>query len=369
MKKLHYFLALLIITPMYAQTVSTWQDGTPDDGIAIDSNGNVYASNFTGDTVFKFDTDGNATAFVNGLDTPNGLAFDSTDRLYICDWNANKILRYNSNGTFDSEITITANPSGIIKAWDNDDMIYTRFTGNTINRITPEGVITEVSSDPLLNGPVGLAYDETGRLFVGNYNNREVYEVLSNGDLVYIATVGATGNLGFITYGQGVLWGTAFGEHKIYTIHPEGVDDTTVYAGSTAGNTDGALSEATFTQPNGILFDPDGTTLYITDFGSKNLRLISDVTLGTQDISGKDFGLTLHPNPSKDTLHITARVQEATNYSIVVYNALGNQVHSEKVTAQGAILSVQVDVKAWASGVYWVELSNGKVTATQQLLR
>ena len=47
--------AIFMATTIIAQTVTTYTDGTPDDGIAIDSNGNLYASNWSGDTVFKYD--------------------------------------------------------------------------------------------------------------------------------------------------------------------------------------------------------------------------------------------------------------------------------------------------------------------------
>ena len=362
MKQILLPLLFLMFTAQWisAQIVSTYTDGTPDDAIAIDSNGDVYASNFIGDTIFKFDSNGNATAFITGLDTPNGIAFDSQDNLYVCDWNANLISRYDSSGTLDSSITIPGRPSGMIKAFDNDDMIYTRYSGNTINRITPSGTITEISSAPELNGPVGLAYNEVGDLFVGNYNNREVYRVLPNGDLAYIATVGNGSNLGFIAFAQGFLWGTNLGEHTLYAIDPNGTDLVYHFAGSTPGGNDGPIEDATFSQPNGILFDATGDTMYVTDFGTKNLRIISDVMLSVPDSELKT-DVRIYPNPATDEVRIKASNQLMT---IQVYDIGGKLVYQNTA---GTTVHV-MNVHSWSEGLYNIKLTTEDGVQSKKLI-
>lgn len=370
MKKTTFiFLATMLTMASSAQTVSTFTDGTPDDAIAIDENGNIYASQFTGDSVFTFDSNGTATAFVSGLDTPNGIDFDSNGNLYVCDFNANEIVRFDSNGVLDASITVPGNPSGIIKAWDNDDMIYTRFTGNTINRITPSGDITEVSSDAALNGPVGLAYDEDNNLYVANYLSREIFKVLPNGDLEYIATVGTVGNLGFIAYGHGMLWGTGINDHKIYLIDPTGLDEVSVYAGSSIGSADGDISQATFNRPNGILFSDDETILYITDFGSKNLRIITGVTLSANDNKLNTSDVQLVPNPATDRLNIQINTSEIGDATLIVYDVLGKTIFSSKLILNGNLASSIVDVSAWNSGTYFVEITSQNGAITKRFIR
>ena len=259
MRKITFTLitCCLILASGYSQTtVSTITEGNPDDAIAIDSNGNIYASNFVGGIIYKITPGGVVTEFVSFPGSnPNGLAVDSNDHLWACDFGGNAIVHIDPNGNILQTFGISGNPSGMIKAFDNDDMIYTRYNGQTINRITPAGVISEISSDALLNGPVGLAYDEFGGLYVGNYNNRKIYQVQSNGDLGEVATVGDGGNLGFIAYGQGLLWGTVLQDHKIYAIDLENNNAVIRFAGSVAGNMDGPIAQATFNRPNGIAFD------------------------------------------------------------------------------------------------------------------
>ncbi len=91
MNTLTLLLALFVATSIFAQTVTTFSDGTPDDAIAIDSNGNIYCSNYIGDTIFKFTPTGEVSSFVMGLNTPNGLAFNSNEELYVCDGQQNTI--------------------------------------------------------------------------------------------------------------------------------------------------------------------------------------------------------------------------------------------------------------------------------------
>ena len=370
MKKTTFiFLATLLTVASFAQTVTTFTDGTPDDAIAIDATGDIYASNFIGDAVFKFDSNGTATAFVSGLNTPNGIGFDSNGNLYVSDFSATEILRYDSNGVLDNTIAIPGNPSGMIKAWDNDDMIYTRFTANTINRITPSGDITEVSSDAALNGPVGLAYDDDNNLYVANYISREVFKVFPNGDLEYIATVGTVGNLGFIAYGHGMLWGTGINDHKIYLIDPADIDEVSIYAGSSIGSTDGDISQATFNRPNGIAFSEDETILYITDFGSKNLRIITGVTLAANDNKLNTSDVQLAPNPAGDTLHIRINTSEVGDATLKVYDVLGKILFSSELILNGNLVSNKIDVSAWNSGSYFVEITTQNGAITKRFIR
>ena len=367
-------LGLLINVSAFTQTVSTFTDGTPDDAIAVDSNGNIYASNFTGDTVFKFTQVGDVTAFVTGLNTPNGLAFDSNDNLYVCDYVGQAIYKYDSSGVQLNSFPITGNPSGLIKSFDNDGVIYTNYPEKTINRLAVDGTVTLVSSAPELNGPVGLAYDENGVLYVGNYADRNIYRVLANGDVEYIAQLPTDGapfpNLGFIAYGQGKIWGTTMGSDKIYSVNPDEVDDIVLFAGSTQGSDDGDISMATFNTPNGILFDPnDETTLYITDFGTKNLRIISDVVLSSNDIVLKKNSVLLYPNPSDGILNLTLDLHGNSTYSLRIYNLLGQVLFSSDDEVDDSIISKTLAVDFLNSGVYFIKVSVDGDEITKQFIK
>lgn len=370
MKNFTYSLVftLCVITSVFSQTVTTITDGSPDDGIAFDSEGNIYASGFESGTIYKFTETGIGTTFVNNINNPNGIDFDSADRLYVNEWGDDKILRFLPNGSLETFITITENPSGMLKAIDNDDMIYTRYNGNTINRITPAGVITEVSSAPELNGPVGLAYDDNGTLYVGNYNDRKIYRVIADGSLSYVATVGASSNLGFIAFGQGKLWGTVLGEHKIYIINQDAGDDVTLFAGSTLGNADGDISNATFNQPNGIRFNADESVLYVTDYGSKNLRVISGITLGTH-LESTEIEMTMvYPNPCDGELTIQG-FSRSSRVSIQINSLEGKLLKELTFESSSAKFVKTISVTDFAAGTYFVTIHDSESSITKQWIK
>lgn len=352
-----------------AQTVTTFSDGTPDDAIALDTQGNIYCSNYVGDTVFKFTPSGGMTPFITGLNTPNGLAFNSNEELYICDGQGNTIYKYDIDGNQLASYPIPGHPSGIVKSFNDETMIFTLYTENKIMHLDTDGTITEISSAPELSGPVGIVYDDNGNLFVGNYNNREIYKVLLNGDLEYIAQLPTEGgtfpNLGFITFGQGKLWGTVMGNDKIYWVNPNEVDDYGLFAGSTQGSMDGDISVATFHTPNGILFDEPNNRILITDFGTKNLRIISGVTLGNDEFQLHEASVAVVPNPIASSFEIQFKDKLISTFTLKVYDTLG------KVVFQGKNINSnsKIDAASWERGIYFLEIHTDKGTIQKKIIK
>lgn len=367
MKKIILFttFAFVLNLNIDAQKVSTFTGGTPDDGIALDAQGNIYCANYEGDAVFKFTPTGEVSTFASGMESPNGIAFNSTGELYVCDGQDNKVYRYANDGSTLSSYSSQNHPSGIIKDFDSETMIFTEFSGNNINTLTPDGVINVLSNDTLLNGPVGLAFDENEQLFVGNYLDRKIYKVSSDGSLTYVATVGSSSFLGFIAFGRGMIWGTVLEENKIYQINPNAVDDVEVFAGSTAGSNDGDLPQATFNQPNGIFFNSTGDTLYITDFGSKNLRIIDMETISNNaDIEKYKFDCSVFPNPVEDQLNISLLNHTNENIDIEIIDASGKKLYATSYSSQ-----LVVDIRTWKSGTYFVRFSSEGYSETRKVVK
>ncbi|GAB5401021.1 MAG: hypothetical protein Aureis2KO_26060 [Aureisphaera sp.] len=366
-------LCFLLMTSFWvtAQTVTTFSGGTPDDAIALDSNGNIYASNYVGDAVFKFTPSGDVESFVTGLNTPNGLEFNSNDELYVCDGQGNTIYRYDTSGTEIDAYPISGHPSGILKSPDDESMYFTRYVGNTVNKLETDGTITVISDAADLNGPVGLAKDENGTLYVGNYTDRKIFRILGTGDLEYIAQLPAEGafpNLGFITYAQGKIWGTILGNHKIYCIDPDNTDVYTVFAGSTQGSTDGDISIATFSNPNGIVFNDAQDTMYVTDFGPKNLRIISGITLGTDEVALQESAIQLSPNPALDQLFLEGTLIQGT-YTVDIYNTTGQLLSQLSISAIGNSISESLNISNLNAGIYFVKISDGNSSITKRVIK
>ncbi len=352
-----YILFFLIGNCLMAQTVSTYFEDPNmdvDDAMVFDAEGNLYGSNFAGSTVYKISPAGVSSVFVGGFANPNGLAIDDDGNIFINEYSAQTIHKYNSTGTLIESYAIGGSPSGLIKA-PNGRMIFTNVSNNSINELSEDGIITPLYTGSPLNAPVGLAYDENGILYVGNYVGREVYRY-TGGSLEYVATVpdgGATTNpfLGFITYGNGHLWGTILGAHKIYKINPNEIDNVTSFGGGIQGSTDGDISFATFDTPNGIIYNESENALYVSEFsGLGNIRRIDDVPLSTSDFD-QGLTLTLHPNPSSDL--ISVRTNGVAIQSYTIYDISGKTIETNNGYE---VINLNVNISELNNGYYFMEV-------------
>ncbi|MDC8004010.1 T9SS type A sorting domain-containing protein [Aureisphaera galaxeae] len=367
-------LTMLISLTSISQTVTTVSEESPDDGIALDSNGNVYLSEFSAGRILKYDTAGEMTVFIEGLTSCNGIAFDSNDNLFVCDYFGQAIVKFDSDGNQLASYPVTGNASGIIKDFDSDDMIFCTYDENSIYRLAIDGTITEIASGGDLNGPVGLAMGDDGSLYAGNLNDAKIYRVSSSGALEFIAQIvpGDGGSfLGFITYAQGSLWGTMLDSHEIYSINPNGIDDITHFAGSAEGSMDGDISVATFSFPSGILFNSAGDRMYITDSGTQNLRIISGIPLSTKDYDLAKNDFFVSPNPTSTILNV--RLPSTLNgaYSVRIMDSLGKVVFYHKnITGSTNVDSrMELDISSFNNGLYFIEAYNGRSTFTKKLIK
>jgi len=295
------FLTFSIIGQSQAQVVTTvLNSGTADvdDALALDSQGNLYGSNWVGDSVYKITPTGDVSVFASGFNHPNGLAFDSDDNLFIVDYGAGTIYKYDINGNQLDSFYVGGYPSGLIKDHASDTMIYTNVVDSSVNKLLSDGTIIVLHQGAPLRVPVGLAFDRSGKLYVGNYVGREIYQLPGIGKAPkYVATVPDSGTnfpyLAFIAYANGRLFGTVYGEHKIYKIHPNKIDHVEVYAGSSYGNADGDISGATFAYPAGMVANRQGSLLYVSEFsGLGNIRKITRGNEHSASLSEKHQSLT-----------------------------------------------------------------------------
>ena len=109
-------------------------------GLAFDSAGYLYVSNYTSNTISKIAVDGTMTTFAStGLTGPTGMAFDRFGNLFVA----------------------------------NDD-------ANTITRFTPDGHGT-LFANKGLSMPQGLAFDSAGNLYASNNYNSTIEKFTSAG--------------------------------------------------------------------------------------------------------------------------------------------------------------------------------------------
>ncbi|MBL4663058.1 MAG: T9SS type A sorting domain-containing protein [Flavobacteriaceae bacterium] len=354
---------LLFITggSIYSQTVSTYFSNAGadvDDDMEFDSSGNLYGSNFAGDTVYKIDAAGVSTVFVDGLANPNGIAIDSDDNVFIVEFSAGTIHKYSSTGALIESYLVGSSPSGLEKSPSSDDMYFTLTSNNSVNILSSSGGISQVYQGAPLDIPVGLAFDDDENLYVGNYIGGDIHRVTLD-NAVFLATVPTSGGgsspfLAFIAYGNGKLWGTVYGAHKIYMVGIDTNDDVTLFAGSAQGSTDGPITDATFDNPGGIVFNEAQNAMYISEFStSGNIRRIDDMPLGV-DALNLDLDFVISPNPSTEFINV--RIPSISGLEInelTVYDINGALLKTLEVSSAQATMNIA----NLPSGMYFLKVT------------
>ncbi|MEK9885130.1 MAG: hypothetical protein VW442_10720 [Acidimicrobiaceae bacterium] len=188
-------------------------------------------------------------------------------------------------------------------AVDENGNLYVADSNNhAIRKITPAGVVTTLAgtagatgstdgtgSDARFNGPLGIAVDENGNLYVTEYANHTIRKITPAGVVTTFAgTAGVsgsddgTGSSARFRYPEGVAVGengnvyvADSDNHTIRRITPAGV--VTTFAG-TAGSSGPAIEgigpEARFNSPRGLAVDGLGN-VYVADIRHHTIRKLT----------------------------------------------------------------------------------------------
>jgi len=149
-------------------------------GLAVDSQGNLYAANFgvsagVSSTIAKFDSAGTFVgAISNNVNRPFGVLVDAADNLYVGNWFTNNISKFDSSGTFQTTLGDSNNingPMGIVK--DSGGNLFVANLrapiGSNVSKFDPAGLFAGYIGDSAnLTNPAALAIDSAGNLYVSS---------------------------------------------------------------------------------------------------------------------------------------------------------------------------------------------------------
>jgi sugar lactone lactonase YvrE len=270
---------------------TTAELNTPD-GIAFDTHGDLYIADIGNNVIRKVDTLGNITTVAgNGtqgfsgdggpataaeLNAPFGVDLDAAGNLYIMDTLNARIRKVDTTGTIttvagngkfgfagDGGPATSATLSEVQGArFDTAGNLYVPQCGPAaVRKIDTSGTITTVAGNGTdgfsgdggpataaqLNCPSGVVVDNTGKLFIADYNNDRIREVNASG---VITTIAGNGTPGFRGDGGPAL-----------------------------------AAEVNF--PNDVDLDSAGN-LYIADSGNNRLRKIDTTGIITTVVGGLD---------------------------------------------------------------------------------
>jgi sugar lactone lactonase YvrE len=292
-------------------------------GVAVDSSGNVYTVEYSGNRVRKITPSGVVTTlagsgsatFADGSGTnasfnyAQGIAVDSAGNVYVSDGGNNRIrkitpsgvvttLAGSGSGTFADGTGASAsfNSPRELKV-DSAGNVYVSDNNNRrIRKITPAGVVTTIAgngsqgtadgtgTNATFGQPLGLAIDSDGNLFIGDSSNSRIRKITPSGVVTTFVggssgTADGTGtnasfsgpdSLAFDSVGN-LYVGDQY-NNRIRKVTPSGV--VTTIAGSSAGYSNGTGTNATFRRPIGLAIDSAGI-IYVSEIGNHIIRKIN----------------------------------------------------------------------------------------------
>ena len=165
-------------------------------GIALDGNGNVYASDYGNANVARVSAAGEVETYSTGtsdvpMRVPNFPAFDDAGNLYVTDsgeWGDDDGLLYRvapSGETVVWSRAVPRFPNGCALDADGGFLYVVESRGRSISRIpiADDGSAGEpqVIAELPTSQPDGLAVAEDGTLFVGCYRPDRIYRVTADG--------------------------------------------------------------------------------------------------------------------------------------------------------------------------------------------
>jgi streptogramin lyase len=331
-----------------------------------------------------------SAGFVNGtgraarFNHPFGLALDKSGNLYIAD-QGNSLIRLmtpdtvvstyagmlNVTGSVNGQDTLSSFNKAFGVAADNSGNVYVADAGNNMIRlISPSGSVSAFAGTGIagaadgkdtatFNSPMGVAVDNTGNVYVADYENDLIRKITPAG---LVSTLAGKAGVSGLTDGadtaarfnlpeslavdaDGNIYVADNGNNAIRKITPAGVVST-LAGGGTAGNANGTGRAASFNSPFGIAVDAAGS-IYIADSGNNLIRKITqDGVVSTFAGSGARGAGNGAGNAASFNTPAGVAVDAAGN----VYVSDENNNLIRKISAAGAVTTIAIKGKKTISG-------------------
>ena len=389
----------------------------------------------TNDTIYTFAGNGNGGSSGNNgpataaaMHQPVGVATDTAGNVYITDQVNNLIRKVNTGGIIitiagtgfagysgdnlqataaeiNKPCQITADRHGNIFFADNNNFCIRKINTNGIITTVAGNGTTGYSGDygqataAKLGGPVGIAVDTFGNMYISDPVNYDIRFVNTSGIITTLAgtqTYGYTGDGGPAASAELGYIGQIMVDYSlnIYLTDPSfnrvreisgGIINTIAGSGGSGFSGDGGQATlAGMDAPYGLAMNPMGL-MFISDQLDHHVRELIGL-MGVNEVRANSEELIVYPNPSNGVFAISINnYQLAISNLVEVYTMLGQKVYSTnyQITTGEALMSskgiigntnkssnFQIDLSGQAPGVYLYHVisANGNLIYTGKLI-
>ncbi len=288
-------------------------------GIAIDKNGNVIVADAgRSNRIRRIARDGNVKTIAGSeegfrdgdalraqFNTPSGIAIDRKGNVIIADTSNNRIRKLSADGRTVSTIA----GSGVVGFRDGQaaqaefdgpigvavdkrgDIFVADAYNDCIRKVSVDGEVTTIAgggstgyadgaaASALFDTPSGVFTDKSGSIYVADTGNHAIRKITPEDHVSTIAggpdgepeenQVGLSQPVGIVVTHDGFLFISDQSRGRIVRVTPDG--DGSVYVGKGTGFAGGVGYEARFNGPVGIAIDREGN-LYVADSANYIVR-------------------------------------------------------------------------------------------------
>lgn len=350
-----------------AQTVSTLvsKPGAIFEAIDWASDNSIYSMDLNTNTVYKIDLSGQLTS-LGTFNGSLGAEVDSENNFYFSEHNTGKIIKITPSGQSSTLVSGFSGPTGILIDETNQILYVANYSSNSIATVDlTQSVLTPktLTQGGPIKGPDGLAFAENGDIISANFNNNIINRITPDGQISQFAQIADSPNSGYIVKHNDRYIITGANGHNMYEISLDG-QVKKLAGNSIAGYQDGILSSSLYELPNGVALSPTGDSLLIAESSDQGrIRLVTGLNLLNTTLTPEISSLEISPNPAGDFINIKFdnTNSEAVKISLVsldgmmvdtIFEGVGNNSSFNKsfqlkdhITPNTYILNIKVGKK------------------------